>query len=196
MSQTCVINAQVHATKSRWNFLQWTRPIHPIGPQAHVLGYFGPFRYYTNLGAKRGQTGAISKLVRATKSCLIFPQRTYLIHPIGPQTHVLEHFGRFLYYTNFGANWTELVINAQVRATMSRQNFLQQSHPIHPIGPQTHVLGTLGPFRYCTNFGTVLKFFATNASDPPLDPKLLFRGVSECSITVWSLVQIRLNWGH
>jgi hypothetical protein len=44
-------------------------------------------------------------------------------------------------------------IKAQVRATMSRQNFSQRGHQIHPIGPQTHILGCLKPFRYCTNFG-------------------------------------------
>jgi hypothetical protein len=44
------------------------------------------------------------------------------------------------------------VINAQVRATKLCRNFLQRTHPIHPIGSQTHVLGPFGPFRYCTNF--------------------------------------------
>jgi hypothetical protein len=29
--QTGAINAQVRATKWRWNFPQWTHPIHPIG---------------------------------------------------------------------------------------------------------------------------------------------------------------------
>jgi hypothetical protein len=35
-------------------------------------------------------------------------------------------------------------INAQVHATKSCQNFSQWSHPIHAIGPQTHVLEHLG----------------------------------------------------
>jgi hypothetical protein len=46
-----------------------------------------------------------------------------------------------------------MVINAQVCATMSRRNFLQRVHPIHAIGPQTHVFGRFGPFHYYTNFG-------------------------------------------
>jgi hypothetical protein len=41
-------------------------------------------------------------------------------------------------------------INTQVRYTKLRQNFSQRTHPIHSIGPTTHVLGRFGPFRYCT----------------------------------------------
>jgi hypothetical protein len=56
-------------------------------------------------------------------------------------------------------------------------------HPIHSIGPKTHVLGRFGPFRYSTKFNAKLAelvplthkfakqsrigiFFATNAPDP------------------------------
>ena len=31
-------------------------------------------------------------------------------------------------------------INAKDRATKSRQDFSQRTHPIHHIGPETHVL--------------------------------------------------------
>jgi hypothetical protein len=31
-----------------------------------------------------------------------------------------------------------------------RRNFSQRAHPIHTIGPKTHVLGCFGPFCYCT----------------------------------------------
>jgi hypothetical protein len=61
--------------------------------------------------------------------------------------------------------------------------FCNKTHPIHAMGPQTHILGRSGPFRYCTNFGAnqadlgslmhkfiqrcrVGLFFATNAPDP------------------------------
>jgi hypothetical protein len=60
--------------------------------------------------------------------------------------------------------------------------FSQQTHPIHSIGPKTHVLGRLGPFRYCTKvdaklaelapltpkFGkqTIVLIFRKNAPDP------------------------------
>jgi hypothetical protein len=48
---------------------------------------------------------------------------------------------------------------------------LQGTHPIHSIGPKTHVLGRLGPFRYCTKVDAKLnkvasEFFASNATDP------------------------------
>jgi hypothetical protein len=74
-------------------------------------------------------------------------------------------------------------LNAQDRATKSHRNFLQRTHPIHTIGPQTNVLGRFGLFYYCTNFSekwaeleqlmqsscneVVLEFFATNAPDLP-----------------------------
>jgi hypothetical protein len=41
-------------------------------------------------------------------------------------------------------------INSQVCYTKSRRNFSQGTHPIHSVGPKTHVLGRFGPFRYCT----------------------------------------------
>jgi hypothetical protein len=37
-----------------------------------------------------------------------------------------------------------------------RQNFLQQTHLIHSIGPKTHVLGRFGPFRNCTKLDSEL----------------------------------------
>jgi hypothetical protein len=41
-------------------------------------------------------------------------------------------------------------IIAQVRLIKSRQNFSQRTHPIHSIGPKTHVFGRFRPFQYCT----------------------------------------------
>jgi hypothetical protein len=41
-------------------------------------------------------------------------------------------------------------INANVRKIKSCRNFLQQTHPMHSIGPKTHVFGCFGPFCYCT----------------------------------------------
>jgi hypothetical protein len=45
------------------------------------------------------------------------------------------------------------VIKAQVRATKLRRKFSQRTNSIHPIGPQSHVLGRFEPFHYCTNLG-------------------------------------------
>ena len=43
--------------------------------------------------------------------------------------------------------------SAKVRATKSRQNFSQQKHPIHPIGPKTDVLVHLILFGCLTKLG-------------------------------------------
>jgi hypothetical protein len=88
--------------------------------------------------------------------------------------------------------------------------FSQWTHPIHPIGPQTHVLGRFGPFLYGTNFAAKWvelvplkhKFVQLNhvwifrnerTRSTPLDPKLMFWGISDCFITTEQLVQNGLN---
>ena len=80
-------SAEVHAMKSRRNFLQRTHLIHPIDPKltfwcvSYYLGAFGtvwlPFE-------TRCKTGRTSAKVRSTKLLRNFSQRTHLIHPIGP----------------------------------------------------------------------------------------------------------------
>ena len=84
-------------------------------------------------------TGRSGAKVRAMKSGRNFSQRTHPIHPIGPLPHVSVHFVLFgwiwdslLHYnTQFKMSQT----CAKVRATKSRRNFSQRTHPIHPIGP-------------------------------------------------------------
>ena len=78
--------------------------------------------------------------------------------------------------------------SAKVRATKSRQNFLQPTHPIHPIEPKTDVLVRFVPFGLIQDRLVALRnsvenrpilckslchkvaseFFATNAPNPPL----------------------------
>jgi hypothetical protein len=84
-------------------------------------------------------------------------------------------------------------INAQVSATKTHHNFLPRTHPIHPICPQTYVLGPFGPFFDCTNFGAepvplMQKFVQQSRVGifrnertrcTPLDPKLMFWGFSD-----------------
>ena len=89
-------------------------------------------------------------------------------------------------------------INAKVRARKSLRNFSKWTHPIHPIGPWTHVLVRLAVFRcildffhYCTNLGAkraepvqlMQKFVPQSrigifrnqrTRSTPLDPKLMF----------------------
>jgi hypothetical protein len=103
------------------------------------------------------------------------------------------------------------VINALVRATKSRRNFSHRTHPIHPIGPQTHILWRFGPFRYCKNFGAkhaellqsmhklmqrshVRIFRSERTQSTPLEPKLMFWGVSDRFIKARTSVPNGPNW--
>jgi hypothetical protein len=100
--------------------------------------------------------------------------------------------------------------NAQGCAKMSCRNLLQRTHPIHPIGPQTLVLGRFRPLLYYTEVSAkwaelvqsmhkfvqrsrVGSFCKERARSTPLDPKLMFWGVSDCFITTRKLVQNGLN---
>jgi hypothetical protein len=97
-------------------------------------------------------------------------------------------------------------INALVRATKSRRNFSQLTHPIHLIGPQINVLWHFRPFRYCKNFGAkwaelvqlihkfvqqshVGIFHNERTRSTSLYPKLMFWFISDCFITARTLVQ-------
>jgi hypothetical protein len=211
--RTRAINAQVRGTNSRWNFSQRSLPIHPIGPQTHVLGRFGSFRYSTNVRAKEAeQLPLMHKFVE--ESCVrIFRNERTRTSLIGPQTQVLGCFGLFCYYTNSVQMGRTGPINAQVCETKSHQNFSQRTHPIHPIRPQTHVLRRFGPFHYCTNFGAkhaklvplMHKFMERSRNEifrnertrsTLLDPKLIFWDVLDHFITAQTLVQNRSNWGN
>ena len=61
--------------------------------------------------------------------------------------------------------WTG-AINAKVHATKLRRNLSQQTHPIHPIGPKTHV------FLCFVVFGCIV----------------------DHSVTAWNSMQNGLNW--
>jgi hypothetical protein len=78
--------------------------------------------------------------------------------------------------------------------------FLQRTHLINSNGPKTHVLGRFGPFRYCTKVDAKLAelvplshmfakqsrvgiFGYERTRSTPLDPKLMFWGVSDRFVT-------------
>ena len=103
---------------------------------SYYLGAFGTVWLAYQTRCKTSRTSAI---VRITKSRQNFSQRTYPIHPIGPKLM----FWCISYYLGaFGTVWLSYETrckmgrtSAKVRATKSRRNFSQQTHPIHPIGP-------------------------------------------------------------
>jgi hypothetical protein len=94
-----------------------------------------------------------------------------------------------------------------------RQNFSKRTHPIHSIGPKTHVLGFFGTFRYCKKVNAKLAelvplmhkfakqsrvgiFRNERTRSTPLDPKLMFWGVSERLVTAQKSMQNWPNWCH
>ena len=135
-------SAKVRATKSQRNFSQRTHPSTPLDPNLMfwcVLYYLGAFGTIWLPYETRCKTGRTNAKVCAMKSHRNFSQRTHPIHPIRPYTTILVRF------VLFGCIRDRLVAlrtrgktgrtNAKVRATKSRQNFSQRTHPIHPIVP-------------------------------------------------------------
>jgi hypothetical protein len=133
-----------------------------------------------------GPIWVVNAQVRATKSCSNFSQTIPLLHELGCKS------GRIG------------VINAQVPRMMSPRKFSQRTHQIQPIGPQTHVLWHFRPFHYWMNFGAkwaeqvklmhkfvqpsrVGIFCNERTRSTTLDPKLIFWGVSDHSITTQTL---------
>ena len=108
-------------------------PKHMFWCVSYHLRAFGTVRL---LYETQGKTFRTSIKVRATKSRRSFSRRTHPIHPIGPETHVL------LCFVPFGTVWLPYETRcktgrtcAKVRETKLRQNFSQQTHSIHSIGP-------------------------------------------------------------
>jgi hypothetical protein len=84
-------------------------------------------------------------------------------------------------------------------------------HPIHSNGPKIHVLGHFGKFHYCRKVDAKLAelapltpkiaksscigiFCNECTQSSPLDPKLMFRGVSDRFVTAQKSMQNLPNW--
>jgi len=85
---------------------------------------------------KTGQTSAKGRSMKSHQNC---SQRTHPIHPLDPK---LTFWGVSYYLGAFGTVWLPYETrcktgrtSAKVRAVKSRRNFLQRTHPIHPIRP-------------------------------------------------------------
>ena len=104
-----------------------------------VLYYLGALGTVWLPYETRCKTGRASAKVRATKSRRNFSKKRTQSSPLDPKltfwcvSFYLGAFGTiwFPYETRCNTNRS----SAKVRATKSRQNFLQRTHPIRPIGP-------------------------------------------------------------
>ena len=108
--------------------------------------HLGLFGCLTKLGAKWAKL--VQKFVPRNRVG-IFPNERTRSTPLDPKLtfcfvfHTIwVHSAPFDCLTKLGAKRAELV---DLRVTKSRWNFLQQKHPIHPIGPFTHVLVSFVP---------------------------------------------------
>ena len=135
-------SAKVRAMKSSRNFSQRTHPIHPLEPKltfwciSYYLGHSGPFGCLTKLGAKPAKL--VQKFVPRSRDRIFCKERTRS----NPLDSELTFWCISYYLGEFGTIWLPYETrcktgrtSANVRATKSRRNFSQRTHPIYPNGP-------------------------------------------------------------
>jgi hypothetical protein len=126
-----------------------------------------------------------------------FSQRTQPIYFTRHKTHVLGHFGPFCYSMKVDAKLAEQVLLAH---KFAKQNGIRIFHNERtrstPMDPKLMFWGHFGPFHYCTKVNAKLAELAPLAHkfgkrrsigtfrnertrSTPLDPKLMFWGVSD-----------------
>ena len=135
---------KVRATKLRRNFSQRKHLIHPhltlnccFGALRTIWVYSGPFCCLMKLRGKRAEL--VQKFV-PRNHVGIFPNKRTRSTPLDSKLTfwcvfrtIWVHSGPFGCLTKLGGKRAEQV--QKVRATKSRQNFSQRTHPIQPIGP-------------------------------------------------------------
>ena len=115
-----------------------------------VWVHLGSFRNCMKLDAKQGELEQLMQKFVPQSRIGIFCDESTRSTPLDPKLMfwcVSYHLGVFgtimLPYETRGKTGRT---SAKVRATKSRQNFSQQTHSIHSIGPQNHVLVHFVPF--------------------------------------------------
>ena len=153
MGYTGAIKAKVHAMKSCWNSAQltpgsthWTLNS-CFGVFLTVWLYLGPFRCLKKFGAKRAEMEQLMQKFVPQSRVGIFCNKRSRFTPLEPELLfwcILYSLGAFgivsLPYITRCKTGGHCAINSKVRATKSCRNFSQRTLPIHPIGPQTHLL--------------------------------------------------------
>ena len=124
----------------------------------------GLFGCLTKLGGKRAEL--VQKFVPRSR-VRIFRNEHSRSTPFDPKVTfwcISYHLGEFgTVWLPYKTRWKTGRSSAKVRATKSRLNFSQPTHPIHPIGPQNISLGSNGVYRvlfwcvsyYLEAFGTI-----------------------------------------
>ena len=121
----------------------------------------GPFGCLTKLGAKRAEL--VQKFVPRSRIGIFHKGRTRST-PLDPK---LTFWCVWYYLGEFGTVWFPYETrckmgrtSARVRATKSRRNFSQRTHPMLPIGPTNQCFGAFhtiwvhsGPFGCLTKLG-------------------------------------------
>jgi hypothetical protein len=96
----------------------------------------GPFGFLTKLGGKR--VALVQKFVPRSRVGIFYNERTRST-PLDPKLTfwcVSYHLGAFgTVWLPYETRWKMGQTSANVRATKSRQNFSQRTHPINPICP-------------------------------------------------------------
>ena len=140
-------SAKVRATKSRRIFRNERTRSAPLDPKltfwciSYYLGAFGTVCLPYETRCKMGRT--IQKFVPRSRVRIFRNERTRST-PLDPK---LTFWCVSNYLGEFGTIWWPYKTRrktgrtrGKVRAMMSRCNFSQQMHQIHPVGPQTDIL--------------------------------------------------------
>jgi hypothetical protein len=147
--------AQVCLTMSRRILSQRTPPIHSIGSKTHVLGRFGPFRYCMKVDAKLAERVLLTHKFAKQSRVRIFRNDRTRSTPLDPKLMFWGGSDRFVAARKLMQNWPNCC-HYRTSTNKVAPEFSQRTHPIHSIGPKTHILGRFGPFRCSTKFDAKL----------------------------------------
>ena len=115
-----------------------------FGVSRSVWVHFGLFHYCAELGAKRIELVQLVQKFVPRSRIRIFRNECTWSTPLDPKLTfwcVSNCLGAFVtVWLPYGTRYKMGRTSAKVRATKSRWNFSQRTHPIHPIGPKTDVL--------------------------------------------------------